>query len=227
MIERIKQFVKSFDARIRFFNSISAKSRVLDLGCGSGQNASTLKNLVPDLEIHGVDLIPTVEVPDFVIYANVDLDQGVLPYPDSHFDAVLLTHVLEHMHSPFRLGREINRVMKKGARIYIEAPNWTTILIPSFGFHREQHIPFNFYDDPTHLKPWSKHGLLEFLVQGCRLKMQSLGTVRNWVRIPFDLVRILIGLVSRNRIHVVSGFWNLYGWAIYAIGVKEGGEKIV
>jgi SAM-dependent methyltransferase len=160
-------------------------------------------------------------VPDYYIYKNVDLENGILPYPDDFFDIILFTHVIEHLYSPLTLGKEINRVMKKHAKIYIEAPNWTTMLVPSFGYHREQHNPFNFFDDPTHVRPWSKHGIFEFLLQGCRLSVERVGTERNWLRVPQNLIRIVTGLLTGNRTMVISAFWNVFGWSIFAIGRKE------
>jgi SAM-dependent methyltransferase len=186
-----------------------------------GNNGISLKSLHPDMEIHGVDIISEDLPPGFYFYKAVNLDLGVLPYPDDYFDAVLFTHVIEHLQSPLRLGKEISRVMKKGARIYVETPNWTTLLVPSFGFHREQHGPFNFFDDPTHQKPWSKHSLFEFLFQHCGLSINKIGTVRNWVRIPLDVLIIPLGIFKAERNYLVSSFWNLYGWCIYGIATKE------
>lgn len=110
--------------------------------------------------------------------------------------------------------------MKRGGAIYLETPNWTSTLVPSFGFHREQHSPFNFYDDHTHTKPWTKHSLYEFLSQSCELKVYSVGTVRNIFRIPKNIYDIVLSIGSGNRNKLISAFWNIYGWCIYGIGIK-------
>jgi SAM-dependent methyltransferase len=217
----IKAFIHKFDKKGDFFRDIPSSAKILDIGCGRGYNGIYLKTLQTSCEVYGIDILPDSSVPDFYIYKNVDLDKGILPYPDDFFDIILFTHVIEHLYSPLSLGKEINRVMKKQAKIYIETPNWTTMLVPSFGFHREQHNPFNFFDDPTHVRPWSKHGIFEFLYEGCSLYVEKVGTVRNWLRVPQNLVRILNGLITGNRSIVISSFWNVYGWCIYAIGRKE------
>jgi ubiquinone/menaquinone biosynthesis C-methylase UbiE len=221
MINSFKRFIKQFDKRRRFLNYLNKPSRFLDLGCGRGDYTKELRRIYPEIEIHGVDIIDKSEVPDFIIYKKINLDIATLPYPNDFFDAVIFTHVIEHLRHPFRLGSEINRVMKKGGAIYIETPNWTTMFVPSFGFKREQHDPFNFFDDPTHIKPWSKHGLFEFLYQSCNLRVKEVGTIRNWLRIPFDVVRVFMGFIKGNRGYIISAFWNLYGWCIYGIGVKD------
>ena len=208
-------------AKQKFFLNLSGDDRILELGCGKGGNALRIIELYPDVEYNGIDILPASEVPGIINYKVVDLDNDALPYTEEYFDAILFPHVLEHLKTPFQLGKEIKRVLKKGGRIYIEVPNWTSMLVPSFGFHREQHDPFNFFDDPTHVKPWSKHGLYEYLSQSCSLEVQKVGSVRNWLRIPLDFLGIGYGLLVGNRPRVISSFWNIYGWCIYGIGVKK------
>lgn len=221
MQERIRNFLQGFDVRLKFFSHLNGTERILDIGCGVGGNGIALRKLHPSAEIHGVDLMPNADIPSFYSYKTVDLDAGILPYPDDYFDTVIFSNVIEHLHFPLRLGKEINRVMKSHATLYVETANWITVFIPSFGFHREQHNPFNFYDDHTHVKPWSKHGLYEFLLQSCNLSVQKVGTMRNWVRLPFDIPIFLIGLLTGRRSYMVSSVWNLTGWCIYGIGTKQ------
>lgn len=221
MRDFLKRIINRFDSRRTFIRSLPESGRVLDLGCGSGHNGIALNAIHAAIEVHGVDIVHQPDVPSFYSFKIVDLDDGALPFPDNYFDAVLFTHVIEHLRSPLNLGREIHRVMRKGARIYVETPNWTTLFAPSLGFHREQHSPFNFYDDPSHVKPWSKHGLFEFLFQGCELRVMKVGNTRNWMRIPIDCFVLLYGLSTANRPYVVSSFWNLYGWCIYGAAIKD------
>lgn len=217
----LTSFVQRLSKRQQFLGSLRESYKVIDLGCGTGKNGLDLKRICPDIELHGVDILPEKNIPDLYRYKHVDLDSGLLPYPDGYFDAVIFTHVIEHLHSPFQLGKEISRISKRGAKIYLETPNWTSILVPSFGFHREQHNPFNFYDDPTHIRPWTLHSLFEFLVQGCGFRVLKMGSTRVWRRTPFDVLAIVVGIVRGERALVVSAFWNLYGWCIYGVGVKD------
>lgn len=210
-----------FDVRRKFLKKLAQSKKVLELGCGRGNNCVEIKAICPGIEIYGIDLLEKCEVPEFVNYIKSNLDTEPLPYRNEFFDGIIMTHVIEHLNHPLQLGSEINRVLKRGSIIYVETPNWTTMFVPSFGFKREQHNPFNFFDDPTHIKAWSKHGLFEFLSQDCKLHVSKVGTVRNWARIPFDPLLILRGLIKGTRSDIVSGFWNLYGWCIYAIGVKK------
>ena len=180
-----------------------------------------IKKYFNEVEYHGIDILSEEKVDSFINFNKVNLEESELPYETNYFDAIIFTHVLEHLNNPLSLGNEINRVLKKSGRIYVEAPNWSSILVPSFGFHREQHNPFNFYDDPTHIKPWTKHGIYEFLSDNCQLKVQKVGIVRNWIRIPLDLFIIILGFIKGDRKRIISSFWNIYGWCVFGIGEKK------
>jgi SAM-dependent methyltransferase len=216
-----KHTVLDHGTRHDFLRNLKAPARVLDLGCGGGYNSTVLIEHHPDLEIHGIDLIDESAVPSFITYKKIDLNRAEMPYPDGYFDAIVCTHVIEHLIAPMNLGPEINRVLKPSGSIYVEAPNWTSMLVPSFGFKREQHDPFNFFDDPSHIRPWTRHGLFAFLSQSCALEVKEVGTVRNWRRIPFDGPILIYGLVRGKRGLVVSSFWNIYGWSIYGVAEKS------
>ena len=219
-MDKLKDFILDKGVKQRFFLSFKKDFKILELGCGIGRNAMFIKKYFNKVEYHGIDILPEEKVNSFINFRNVNLEESELPYEANYFDAIIFTHVLEHLSNPLSLGNEINRILKKGGRIYVEAPNWSSILVPSFGFHREQHNPFNFYDDPTHIKPWTKHGIYEFLSENCKLKVQKVGIVRNWIRIPLDLFIIIFGFISGNRKRIISSFWNIYGWCVFGIGEK-------
>lgn len=215
----MRRFLRKFDARWSFFYGIPSKGRILELGCGRGENCRALHDLYPELEIHGVDLLDESEIPEFIAYRKLNLEAAPLPYSNNHFEAILFIHVIEHLREPFELGAEIFRVLKPGGTVYIETPNFTSIYVPSFGYRRNQHHPFNFWDDPGHQHPWTKQSLYEFLARN-QLQTVKIKTARNWFRIPFDPVGMIYGLLTRNRPGIVRHFWNLYGWCIYAMGRK-------
>ena len=219
-MEKLKDFILNKGVKQRFFLSFKKDFKILEIGCGIGRNAMFIKKYFNEVEYHGIDILPKEKVDSFINFRNVNLEESELPYEANYFDAIIFTHVLEHLNNPLSLGNEINRILKKGGRIYVEAPNWSSILVPSFGFHREQHNPFNFYDDPTHIKPWTKHSIYEFLSENCKLKVEKVGIVRNWIRIPLDLFIIIFGFISGNRKRIISSFWNIYGWCVFGIGEK-------
>jgi len=220
VLTNLKNAILNNGVKQKFFLSFNNKFKVLELGCGIGRNAMFIKRYFNEVEYHGIDILQEDKVDAFINFKNINLEEHKLPYKTEYFDAIIFTHVLEHLNNPLSLGDEINRVLKKNGKIYTEAPNWTSTLVPSFGFHREQHNPFNFYDDPTHIKPWTKHGIYEFLSANCKLKVEKVGIVRNWIKLPLDLFIIIGGFFTGNRRRIISSFWNIYGWCVYGVGKK-------
>jgi len=54
----------------------------------------------------------------------VNLRHYTLPFPDHHFDAVVMCEVLEHLNfNPLPVLYEINRVLKPGGLLYLALPN--------------------------------------------------------------------------------------------------------
>jgi len=59
-----------------------------------------------------------------VTHITWNLDEVPYPLPDSAFDAVLLTEVLEHLREyPARSLQEIRRILRPGGRLYLTTPN--------------------------------------------------------------------------------------------------------
>tara|TARA_B100001964_G_scaffold244266_1_gene325042 strand:+ start:1826 stop:2491 length:666 start_codon:yes stop_codon:yes gene_type:complete len=220
VLSSLKNIILNNGVKQKFFLSFNRDYKILELGCGIGRNARFVKKYFQEIEYHGIDILQKDKVDTFIKFKNINLDENRLPYNTEYFDVIIFTHVLEHLNDPLSLGDEINRVLKNNGRIYVEAPNWTSALVPSFGFHREQHNPFNFYDDPTHIKPWTKHGIYEFLSANCKLNVKKVGIVRNWIKVPLDLIIIIGGFLTGNRRRIISSFWNIYGWCVYGIGEK-------
>jgi SAM-dependent methyltransferase len=53
-----------------------------------------------------------------------NLKRHRFPYPDAHFDLVIMCETLEHLNfNPLPVIKEINRVMKPGGLLYLTVPN--------------------------------------------------------------------------------------------------------
>jgi SAM-dependent methyltransferase len=80
--------------------------RVLDVGCGDGLFAATLRVLRPDIRIEGAEVLPRAgcKIP------VVAFDGRTLPFPNKAYDACLLIDVLHHTDDPAALLGEAARV---------------------------------------------------------------------------------------------------------------------
>lgn len=90
--------------------ALPAGSRVLDVGSGRGYLSRVLSER--GLKMTGIDLRPPTPANAVFEYVSGNIGHR-LPFGDASFDAVVCTHVLEHMKFPGALVEEIWRIAKK------------------------------------------------------------------------------------------------------------------
>ncbi len=111
-------------------------SSILDLGSGD----EFLKNefIKKEIKYYGLDI------------KDLDFDKDNFNFNDSSFDLVISLAVLEHLKNPDLFLSEIRRVLKNGSYLFLSTPNWK--------YSKEI-----FFDDVTHVKPYSPESLNEIL----------------------------------------------------------------
>jgi SAM-dependent methyltransferase len=87
--------------------------RVLDVGCGPGFSVDVFRMRDPEVDWVGLDLPDSPEVRTRTrADARFETFDGVtIPFEDDQFDLVYCKQVLEHVHRPVPLLREIRRVL--------------------------------------------------------------------------------------------------------------------
>ena len=101
-------------------------NRLLDIGCGYGGLPALVGEHIGAGEIHGIDIDPRVEEEansKGVKTTIQDADEGGLPFPDGHFEAVMTLGMMDYLVSFDGLIREINRVTAVGGRVLVTLPN--------------------------------------------------------------------------------------------------------
>jgi ubiquinone/menaquinone biosynthesis C-methylase UbiE len=90
--------------------------RVLDFGCGIGDQVETIQGVCPGAAYVGVDIEASPEVSarersdaEFHSFDGINL-----PFPDESFDIVFSKQVFEHVRHPDAAIRDIERVLKPG-----------------------------------------------------------------------------------------------------------------
>ena len=114
----------------------TAKTQVLDFGCGIGSFVDHLRQL--DIQAFGADTFQdyysdwSVKIPDSVKPYVKKIEHGSIPYPDNHFDICFSNQVFEHIQEYADSLQEIKRILKPGGRLIF--------IYPDKGVIREPHI---------------------------------------------------------------------------------------
>ena len=104
----------------------------IDLGCGDKCFTEYLKTI--DIISYPYD------------YPSFDIEKDKLEHEDESVDFVTMNAMIEHIKNPDNIFKEIRRVLKKNGLVFVRTPNW-------------QMDYKNFYNDPTHVKPYTPQSL--------------------------------------------------------------------
>lgn len=102
-------------------------SRILDVGCGAGDNARLIRNRFPAAQIVGItaSMAERETASHYMTHCLVaDIEQGVpeLLHCDE-FDVVIFSHVLEHLAAPWDILPQFCRLLRSGGILLIAVPN--------------------------------------------------------------------------------------------------------
>ncbi len=114
-------------------------ARVLDVGCGTGDDVVALARLVgPSGTAVGVDSDAVLVAEGWRrataagVRAEFRLgDAHRLPFDAGSFDAVRADRAVQHMETPAQVVAELRRVTRPGGRIVVGEPDWETLVVDS------------------------------------------------------------------------------------------------
>ena len=128
-------------------NQLASNSLVVDIGCGRGELVQNIAAWRPDLKIIGVDWTEAHPVSGIEFIRG---DAMSLPFEDEVADMVICKHLIEHLPTPEKLFSEFRRILRPTGLLYLECPDVRGC------------YPFifpKFYDDPTHIRPYTIQAL--------------------------------------------------------------------
>lgn len=202
-----------------------AGGRLLDVGCGNGAFLTRMRSLGWQAE--------GVEVDDQAVAQG--RSQGLLihsgkleaqKFPEDSFDAITLSHVIEHVHDPESLLSECHRLLKPGGRVVVTTPN------PASWGHTLFRESWLALDPPRHLHLFDRKSLMKIASKSGFLKLSA---YTNSVGAAFiysasrDIARQgkhnLAGPVSRTAKLVAKSFSFVEYWKLKCR--QEAGEELV
>ena len=141
-------FQRSLDA-IEARRGLS-KGTLLDIGCGYGFFLELA--LQRGWRVNGVE--PCAHARAYAASKSIKVDSEDLfdqAYKNEMFDVVTLFYVLEHLPSPLKYLKEINRILKPGGLLLVRVPHTTPLvkLLKLLGINN------SLYDVPSHLSDFS------------------------------------------------------------------------
>jgi 2-polyprenyl-3-methyl-5-hydroxy-6-metoxy-1,4-benzoquinol methylase len=209
------------------------KGSLLDVGCGSGRFLDVMHRA--GWSVTGVDpdagAIAAAETRSGLRTVHGELENADLP--TGCYDAVTLSHVIEHSLDPAQLLKECRKRLREGGVLVLSTPN------PSSWGHAIFRGDWNTLDVPRHLNLFSPAPIARML-EAAGFRNVSVRTVAKsalpiWTssvrRLSFagtakSLVplAVLSGIAFQCAELACLPFWNQIGEEIFAIGVNPGGS---
>lgn len=184
---------------------------ILDVGCGTGLNASVLREM--GHTVVGVDLSP-VAIEKFTALGFeghvCDIVEG-LPFDDDRFDLVYASEVIEHVNDTASFLAELTRVLSPGGRLVLSTPNsafWPFRLVGLLGWTVSE------IQHPGHVRFFSKRSLTRAMTEAGLVNVR-VSARHMYVLLPDGLARPLgpvfqrIGFEREYRLKTGSHLWHL------------------
>ncbi len=166
-----KKPLTNYPAKFANYNikRFNLKNKIfLEIGCGRGDFVNEFSK--QGVICYGTDILPSAKnfLDDSVNFSKHDISKEKLPFEDNFFDAIYTKSLIEHISNHKFFFNECRRVLKPNGILINYTPDWET-----------QYL--NFYDDITHIKPFSK-----ITLENC-YKMYGFETcqVEKFYQLPF------------------------------------------
>ncbi len=168
-------------ARVDFVNLLpqNPNAKVLEIGCGFGITGALALSEKRCGEYVGIEISDKAaaeaeKLLSRVIKGNVEtLD---LPFPDAHFDAAILSEVLEHLVDPWKVVSRISPLIRKGGLIMASSPNISHYRVISMLLHGKWNLANSGVMDRTHLR-WFTPESFKQMFEVAGFQIISLGQV--------------------------------------------------
>ena len=196
------------------------ETRVLDIGCGSGTNGRLMRQSNGNRSVLGIT-VSHEEAKLARRHLNqvmvADIEELGLSGSAPLFDAIIMSHVLEHLVHPLSVLLKVKGWLKSGGHIYVALPN-VMYYKQRFEFLMGR---FRYADtgimDRTHLHFFDCQSACQMIRDaGFRIeKRVAIGSFPQW-----KLRKLAPGLSNRIDCWAALNYPNLFGWHILVKALK-------
>ena len=199
----------------------SGPVRILDVGCGNHSPRIT-RTYIPHCTYHGVQKSRwNLDAADDAVIDRlftIDLDDAdaLGAIPDSAYDVVICSHILEHLADPVAVVALLATKIAPGGMLYVETPSPRSLRLPrcSGGWMGIRGC-LNFHDDETHRAVVDLDAVSDVLTAE-RVRVTPPRYCRLWRKIlllPFYMAatRVTKGFIP------ASVLWDATGFAQYVV----------
>jgi trans-aconitate methyltransferase len=207
-------------AKYRYLNKLFKQGEfvLLDIGAGN-HSASKTKKWFPNCEYHGLDLNKNYnnDENDFKLmksFYELNLEELNLDsVPNSHFDFIMMAHVIEHLKNGDQVLVKLLAKLKPGGYLYVEYPGIRSTRLP------RMKGTLNFFDDDTHVRVYSLTELYNLFLKNNTeiIKGGTRKYIPNILMMPFKVIH---NLIKYGKI-LPSIFWDLFGFAEFILIKKK------
>jgi 2-polyprenyl-3-methyl-5-hydroxy-6-metoxy-1,4-benzoquinol methylase len=159
------------EALIYFLPRPNDEARFLDVGCGNGSSLELLSRLGWNVE--GVETDQAAA--DRARARRLEVHLGTLAeqhFPADSFDAIGLSHVIEHVPRPVELLAECNRILKPGGTMVVLTPNARSLGHKFYGSN------WRGLEPPRHLQIFTAPALTQAAYSAGFRKIKAFTTMR-------------------------------------------------
>lgn len=152
--------------------------KIIDYGCGEGQ---FLKYKPDDTEVYGVEVqrnqIVRLRKEGYTVLTPKEFYSK---FKENSIDGIYCAHVIEHVSKPKELLTHFYKILKPGGILQIKTPNFAKSY-------------FFFYDDPTHVMPFTKAKIFRLLSE---IGYRKIEIKYGYTYFPYDsIIHVIMALL--------------------------------
>ncbi len=203
IFEKMYHFIKgiALKRKLKLINSQGVKGRLLDIGAGTGDFLTVVKN--DGWQTVGIE--PSAKAKEIAIKKGVNFAPDLASLESNSFDIITMWHVLEHVPNLEEYISELKRLIKPTGTIIIAVPNFKSYDAKYYGEF------WAAFDVPRHLWHFSKTAIKKLFAKE-NLKLIEV------LPMKFDsfYVSLLSEKYKNGKMNFLKAFWiglksNQYG----------------